>query len=157
MHYLKQSTAVNIVAGPFVDSVDGVTAKTALTIAQATVRLSKNAGTFAQKNDATSATHMENGYYSVPINATDTNTLGRLMIAVSASGALPVWREYTILPANVYESVINGTEYLEVTGLRATFTVSGGVLTVKKPDGTTTQYTKSVATDGTAQPIVGAS
>lgn len=45
---LKQSTAANIVLGPFVDSTDGVTAETALSIAQANVRLSKNAGTIAQ-------------------------------------------------------------------------------------------------------------
>lgn len=157
MHFLKQSTAATIVLGPFLSSSDGVTASTALTIAQADVRLSKNGGSFAQKNDATSATHMENGNYSVPVNSTDTATLGRLRVFVTKASNLPVWVDFTVLAANVYEALIGGTEYLEVTGLRPTFSVSGGTLTVKKPDGATTQYTKSVATDGTAQPIVGAS
>ena len=90
---LKQSTAATVVLGPFVDDTDGKTAETALTISQADVRLSKNAGTFAQANEATSATHMENGYYSKPLSTTDTNTLGRLTITVAESGALPIRQE----------------------------------------------------------------
>jgi hypothetical protein len=157
MRFLKQSTAATLVLGPFVSSTDGVTADTALTVAQADVRLTKNGGTFAQKNDATSATHMENGNYSVPINTTDTNTLGALRVFCTKTACLPVWHDFIVLPPNTYEALVGGTEYLEVTGLRPTFSVSGGTLTVKKPDGATTQYTKTVTTDGTAQPIIGAS
>lgn len=155
MKLLKQSTAVTLVLGPFVDSVDGVSAETALTISQADVRLSKNAGTFAQKNDTATASHMENGYYSVALNATDTNTLGRLHVAVAGAGALPVAVEYTVVPANVYESLVTGSEFLETTGLRADFTISGTTLTVRKTDGTTTQYTKTLSTNASAEPIVG--
>lgn len=111
--YLKQSTSVTIVLGPFVDSTDGVTAETGLTISQADVRLSKNAGTFAQKNDTGSASHMENGYYACTLNTTDTNTLGHLTVAVAESGALPVWRHFLILPANVYDSLLS-TDKLQV-------------------------------------------
>jgi len=59
MNILKQSTAATIKLGPFIDDTDGKTAETALTIAQADVRLSKNGGDFAQKNSTTSATHDE--------------------------------------------------------------------------------------------------
>lgn len=111
--YLKQSTAATIVMGPFVDSTDGVTAETALTISQADVRLSKNAGTYAQKSDTGSATHMESGHYSVSLNTTDTNTLGHLRVAVNESGALPVWRDFLVLPANVYDSLLS-TDKLQV-------------------------------------------
>lgn len=106
---LKQSTAATVVLGPFVDSTDGVTAETALTISQADVRLSKNAGTFAQANEATSATHMENGYYSKPLSTTDTNTLGRLTITVSEAGALPIRQEYEILPAHEWDALFTAT------------------------------------------------
>jgi len=41
-------------------------------------------------NNTAGATHDENGYYDIPLNTTDTNTLGRLRVAVSKSGALPV-------------------------------------------------------------------
>ena len=112
--YLKQSTAATLALGPFVDSTDGVTAETGLTISQADVRLSKNGAAFAQKNDSNAATHMENGYYSCALNTTDTNTLGRLRVAVAESGALPVWQDFTVLPANTFDSLISGSDALQV-------------------------------------------
>lgn len=120
MMFLKQSTAADIALGPFVDSTDGVTAETALTIAQADVRVKKGGGAWAQKNDATSATHEENGWYEVALNSTDTNTLGPLMVAVSEAGALPVYREFMVVPANVYDSLVAGTDTLDVTATIAT-------------------------------------
>jgi len=103
MLYLRQSTAVTVKVGPFVDETDGKTAETALTISQTDVRLSKNGGDFAQKNDANGAVHDENGYYDILLDATDTGTAGRLLLAINKSGALPVWQEFTILPAHIYD------------------------------------------------------
>lgn len=114
MQYLKQSTAATITIGPFVDDADGKTAETSLTIAQAGVRLHKAGGVPTQKSDATSATHRENGYYTVPLNTTDTNTLGRLRVAASIAGALPVWEDFTVIPAVVYDALIGGTDMLNV-------------------------------------------
>ena len=111
---LKQSTAATIKIGPFVDSTDGVTAETGLTISQADIRLSKNGGAFAQTNNATGATHDENGYYGVPLDTTDTNTLGRLRVAVNESGALPVWQDFMVVNANVYDSLVGGSDNLQV-------------------------------------------
>lgn len=102
--WLKQSTAATIKLGPFVDATDGVTAETALTISQADIRLSKNGGAFAQTNNAAGATHDEAGEYGIPLDATDTNTLGRLKVRVSESGALPVWQTFMVVPANVWDS-----------------------------------------------------
>lgn len=113
MQYLKQSTTVTIQLGPFVDNTDGYTPETGLTITQADVRLSKNGAAFAQKNDANAATHDENGWYRCQINTTDTGTLGRLIVAVYESGALPVWREFEVLPANVFDSIVSGSDYLQ--------------------------------------------
>lgn len=101
--WLKQSTAATVKLGPFVDEDDGKTPETGLTISQADIRLSKNGGDFAQTNNATGATHDENGYYDIPLDTTDTNTLGRLLVAVSESGALPVWDKFHVVPANVYD------------------------------------------------------
>jgi hypothetical protein len=111
--WLKQSTAATVVLGPFVDSSDGVTAETGLTISQTDIRLSKNGGAFAQTNNAAGATHMENGYYSAPLDTTDTNTLGRLRVAVTESGALPVWADFHVVPANVWDSLF-GSDKLQV-------------------------------------------
>lgn len=111
--WLKQSTAVTIKFGPFVDSTDGVTAETALTISQADIRLSKNGGNIAQTNNVAGATHDELGYYDVPLDTTDTNTLGTLRVAVSESGALPVWQDFMVVPANVWDSFF-GADNLQV-------------------------------------------
>jgi hypothetical protein len=111
--YLKQSTAVTVKIGPFVDDGDGFTALTSLTIAQADIRLTKNGGAFAQTNNATGATHDENGYYGVPLDTTDTGTLGTLRVAVSESGALPVWQDFMVVPANVWDSLF-GADKLQV-------------------------------------------
>jgi hypothetical protein len=113
MLLLKQSTAVTVKIGPFLDSTDGNTAETALTISQADVRLSKNGGNIAQKGDATSCTHDELGIYGCPLSTTDTGTLGRLQLWVHESGALQVWHEFMVVPANVYDSLVGGTDYLE--------------------------------------------
>jgi glucokinase len=118
MLYLKQSTAVTIKMGPFLDDTDGKTAETALTLSQADFRVSKNGGNFAQKNEASAATHDEIGFYDVSIDATDTNTLGRLLIAVHETGALPVWKEFMVVPANTYDSLISGSDYLDTNAVQ---------------------------------------
>ena len=112
-YWLKQSTAVTVVLGPFVDDTDGKTAETALSVSQSDVRLSKNGDTFAQKNNATSCSHMENGYYSCPLSTTDTNTLGTLRVAVSEAGALPVWSDFMIVAGQVWDSLF-GADRLQV-------------------------------------------
>jgi len=111
---LKQSTAATVKVGPFVDDTDGKTAETGLTIAQADIRLSKNGGAFAQTNNSAGATHDENGYYGVPLDATDTGTLGRLRVAISESGALPVVHDFLVVPAAVYDSLVAGSDKLPV-------------------------------------------
>ena len=103
--WLKQSTAATIKFGPFVDSTDGASAETGLTIAQANIRLSKNGGDAAQTHNAAGAAHDENGYYNVPLDTTDTGTLGTLSVFTSMSGALPVWQNFMVVPANVWDSL----------------------------------------------------
>lgn len=116
--WLKQSTAVTKKMGPFVDDTDGKTPETGLTIQKADVRLSKNGGDMAAANadqgesDA-GAAHDELGLYDVSLDATDTATLGILRLDIQKSGALPVWEEFQVLPANVYDSLV-GSDYLQV-------------------------------------------
>lgn len=114
MPYLKQSTAVTVKIGPFVDNADGFTPLTGLTLSQADIRVSKNGGAFAQKNNASAATHDENGWYDCTLSTTDTNTLGTLRIAINESGALPVFDTFTVLAANVFDALIAGTDLLDV-------------------------------------------
>lgn len=113
MSWLKQSTAVTVKIGPFVDEDDGKTAETGLTLTQADVRLSKNGGDMAQKNNSSSCTHDEIGVYDCSLSTTDTNTLGVLDLFVHESGALPVAHSYMVLPANVWDSLF-GADALQV-------------------------------------------
>lgn len=153
--WLKQSTAFTFRIGPFVDSTDGVTAETALTIAQADIQISKNGGAFAQTSASPTTTHDADGWYQCPLTSTDTNTLGPLVVQIVMAGALPVWKEFMVVPANVYESLIGGSEWLETTSLRADFSIAATTLTVKKTDGSTTQFTKTITATPGADPITG--
>lgn len=114
MRYLKQSTSVDVPIGPFLDEVDARTAETALTITQPDIRLKKNGANWAQKNAAQTLSHEENGFYEVTLDATDTGTLGLLRLAVFESGALPVWEDFMVVTANVYDSLFS-TDVLDVS------------------------------------------
>ena len=141
---LKQSTASQeIPLGYFVDSTDGNTEKTALTIANTDIKLWKAGATSLANKNSGGATHMANGLYYAVLDATDTDTLGPLVIFVHVAGALPIRLECQVMLANVYESLVAGTEWLEATTLRNDVSISGTTLTVDKRDGSTAQYTKT--------------
>ena len=97
MLFLKQSTASqSVLIGPFVDSTDGDTAETGLSIANTDIKLSKNGGTMASKNSG-GATHDAGGWYTITLDATDTNTVGRLQLSCKVAGALAVFAEFQVL------------------------------------------------------------
>lgn len=112
--WLKQSTAYTFQMGPFVDSTDGVTPEASLTIAATDVDVSKNGGAFDNKNDSTAMTGTgdSQGWYDCVLDTTDTGTLGKLDVRCYVSGALPVWKSFMVLPANVYDSFVSGSAYL---------------------------------------------
>lgn len=141
---LKQSTASQEVPlGYFLDSTDGNTEETALTIANTDIKLWKAGATSLANKNSGGATHMANGLYYAVLDATDTDTLGPLVIFVHVAGALPIRLECQVMLANVYESLVAGTEWLEATTLRNDVSISGTTLTVDKRDGSTAQYTKT--------------
>ena len=113
--YLRQSTASQEVPlGYFLDSTDGNTEETALTIANTDIKLWKaGATTLASKNSG-GATHISNGVYYAVLDATDTNTLGSLIIFCHVAGALAVKVECVVLAANIYDSLIGGGDLLDV-------------------------------------------
>jgi hypothetical protein len=166
---LKQSTAVTIKLGPFLDATDAVTPETGLTISQSDVLLSKNYGTFAQKNDATTCTNDgTHGWYGVPLNTTDTNTLGLLQISVNESGAGPVWDWYMVVNSNFYNAYVLGTEYYHVNAravndsTAAAINLGASALGIVRGTsdntgftGTTTQFEASDITEATTSHYVG--
>lgn len=158
MLYLKQSTAATIKLGPFVDDSDGKTAETGLTISQADIRLSKNGGDIAQTNNSAGATHDELGYYNVPLDTTDTNTLGTLKVIVSVSGALPVFADFMVITAEAYDTLcgtdhftvdLNGTPSVNVVQISGDSTAADNLESYC--DGTTAQPVNVTQIGGTAQ------
>lgn len=103
--FLKQSTASQeVVIGPFLDEDDGKTAETGLTISNTDIRLSKAGANIVAKNSG-GGTHDELGFYQITLDATDTNTVGELLIAVHESGALPVFKYCYVLEEAIYDAL----------------------------------------------------
>lgn len=119
--WLKQSTANVVSFGPFLDKTDGVTEETglvsALDHATTGIKLSKNGGALTIRHaTVTATTYDAYGMYRVTLDTTDTNTLGTLRMAFNeAATCLPVWQDFMILPANVYDSLVSGSDLIDVS------------------------------------------
>jgi hypothetical protein len=154
MKLLRQSTSVTPKIGPFLDTADGATAKTALTIAQADCILFTAQGAGTQKHSATGATHDTQGYYGVPFDTTDTGTLGHLKLAINKSGAYPVWDEWMVVTAAIYDSWVAGTGLQNVninqiggsTTNQANFTAATSTMQTGTVDTTGFTATTSITT-----------
>jgi hypothetical protein len=108
--FLRQSTASQEISlGSFLDTTDGNTEETGLTIANTDIKIRKGGGTTLVNKNSGGATHIANGVYSAVIDATDTDTLGDLVIYCHPTGALATKLEYTVLPAASYDAlIVNG-------------------------------------------------
>ncbi len=100
--WLKQSTTTTLQVGPFLDKTDGVSPEVGLTPA---AEISKGGAAFAARNSATAVAHDAEGFYRIELDATDTNTLGRLKLkAIDSANHVPVFHDFMILAANVWDS-----------------------------------------------------
>jgi len=114
MLYLRKDTETTVTIGPFVSKADGYTPYTGV-IAYAAVRVIKH-NQLQGASDGIPAAEVIigwDGYYTVllPENATD--LIGRLTLKVAITDQLPVWQEYMVLPTQVYDSLIEGTDLLQ--------------------------------------------
>jgi len=92
-----QNVAESLLIGPFVSKDDNVTELSTLA-ASMEVYLSKNDAAFALRNSSDAIEYDKKGYYFVPVNATDKNTLGTLKVCVSdPTQHFPVWDTYRIV------------------------------------------------------------
>jgi hypothetical protein len=137
--WLRQSTASQeILLGKFVDSTDGNTAETALTIANTDIKLWVEGATTLANKTSGGATHISNGYYSAVLDATDTATLGKMEVTVDVTGALAVRREFMVVPAMVYDSLILGSDVLQADVTQFNGTV--GTFAAGRPEVNTTHW-----------------
>jgi hypothetical protein len=119
--FLRQSTASQEVSlGYFLDSTDGNTEETGLTIANTDIKIRKGGGTTLINKTSGGGTHISNGIYSAVLDATDTDTSGDLVIYCHVAGALATKLEYTVLPAASYDALVtNGLNDLSAAQVNA--------------------------------------
>lgn len=128
MQLLKQSTAATVTLGPFVDPTDGVTVKAGLAAAMNSavtgIRLSKNGANSIPRSAATLPVYDAFGLYPIALSTTDTGTTGLLRVQYGDATCLPMWRDFFVVPANVYNAWTDGTVFQKVD-IAAVNTVAG--------------------------------
>jgi len=113
---IKQSTAATLTIGPFLDITDGVTPEVALAAGSVDeIGVYKHGATaLTDISGDTTFTHRAGGTYTITLDTGDTDTVGLMRLLVrDDSEALPVWMDLMVLPANVYDSLIGGTDLLD--------------------------------------------
>lgn len=136
MIFLRQSTASQEVPlGRFVDSTDGNTEKTALTIANTDIKIWKTGATTLASKNSGGATHIANGEYYAVFDATDTDTIGPMKIGIHVAGALYVQVWATVLDEAVYDALFGTTALSTYAGADTSGTTTllsriGGAITI---------------------------
>jgi hypothetical protein len=117
---LRQSTASQEVPlGFFVDSSDGNTEETGLSIANTDVKIWKNGATSLVSKNSGGAIHISNGVYYVVLDATDTDTIGPMVLFIHVAGALPVKVECVVYDEPIFDvlEAANGEMPAQVVGM----------------------------------------
>jgi hypothetical protein len=165
--WLREDTATTIVVGPLVDSVDA-TKEEGLTIIQSEILLWKHGGTgFSAKNESSAATHRSYGMYTVPLDSTDTNTPGQLIVGVYEAGIMVARENFMVVPQQQWDSLF-GSERLhvdvkEIASIAAAATKLGvstnvmvqGTVTDSGHSPTTTAFKASDITEATDDHFIG--
>jgi hypothetical protein len=74
-------------------------------------------------NDMVHVTGDDAGFYDLKLTAANTNYLGRAMLAITdAATHCPIFHEFMILPAVVYDAMVLGTDNLQVDTVQVTGT-----------------------------------
>jgi hypothetical protein len=120
MRYLRQNTAVIVSVGPFLDYADGLTPKDTMTVTGITAVLvyddddgtAPNHTTWTcaasgSDNDLVATGHC--GMWECELTAANTNFTGRAMLCFTDPDQIcPVFHEFQVLTANVYDSLFTG-------------------------------------------------
>lgn len=138
MRFLKQNTATRVTVGPFLDKTDAITPEVALTATNEkitfvvddggvpTLVIDATATASGGNNDMVHITNDDAGYYDLELTAAQVNYVGRAMLTITyATDHLPVFHEFMILPANVYDAWM-GTDKLDVNAAEVGGTAQTG-------------------------------
>ena len=106
--FLKQSTAIDIRVGPFVDVGDGFTPETGVTIGasdEAEILKANGAATVAMAGTLAAVTGCD-GWYDYTLSTGDTDTVGELVIVMQDDSVyLPVFVRATVVEEAVYDAM----------------------------------------------------
>lgn len=133
---LRFNTATTVNIGPFEDSAGAV--QTGLTVTSITVKLIKQSDTFSSSVTSFSPTasggsndcqHVASGMYNLELTASNLDTLGRIDLVATISGALPVFHRFEVVPQATYDTLVtngpaSGADLLNT--LTSTLTTVGG-------------------------------
>ena len=109
MKILRQSTATTVLLGPMVSKTDGYTAYTSGLAATDVLVWKEGGTTVAAKSDASAPTHRASGFWTCPLDATDTGTLGQLAVIAVDTDQLTYRENFIVVPAAVYDAQKAGT------------------------------------------------
>jgi hypothetical protein len=130
MRILKQSTAIKVPLGPMVDATDGTTLETGITYTGSEVVLIKNdAAAVVNVGGNTFSAHLGGGLYNISLTASDTDTLGLLSIVAADTAHRPARADFMVVPANVYDSIVAGSDYIDVNAHQFNGNATSGLLT----------------------------
>jgi len=128
MRYLKENTATRVTVGPFIDKTDGFTPEIALTVTSElltfivddagvpTLVLDVAPTASGGNNDMVHITSDAAGMYDLELTAANTNYTGRAILSLNdVATHLPVWHEFQIVSANVYDSMFTDGDLLNVS------------------------------------------
>ncbi len=154
---LRQSTAVAISFGPFLDPTDGVTlvtgAVSAIDNGSTGIKLSKNGGALTIRHaSVTASTYDAYGNYIVTLDTTDTNTLGTLRVQFAAAATtIPVWIDYEIVNANEWDSSFGTSvrKFTDVDQIKTQAVTAAGAVTVPGTIASATNITAGTITTTT--------
>jgi len=126
----KQSTALTLIVGPILDSV-GVEYASAVI---GDLSISKNGGTLTAMAAAATLTYIANGMYTLVTTTGNTDTLGVAQITCNKSTYQMPMIQRQIVPANVYDSLVLGSDYLDISVVQLLGTAWLAPATAGTPD-----------------------
>lgn len=112
---IRQSTAVKVVVGPFVDATDGFTPETGvdLSVADEAEIVKHDSGSPVSISSVV-LTHLGSGFYNLPLTTSHTDTCGLISINIAdTSVCRPVRTAFEVIPAEVYDALIAGSDKLQ--------------------------------------------
>lgn len=117
--WLKQSTEIKVVVGPIVEVANGYVPVTTLSLSSADEAelIKSDASSVTDASGATfSAITSADGYYNLTLTSSFTDTVGLLTFLVNDDSlCLPYRKDFMVLPANIYDSLVGDSDLLDVS------------------------------------------